>query len=36
MAPHDTYSQTFTVPGTYEYVCTLHNWMRGTVTVKSG
>jgi len=25
---------TFTVPGTYEYVCAFHEWMRGTVVVK--
>lgn len=29
-----SYSYTFTKAGTYRYVCTFHNWMHGTVTVK--
>jgi len=28
-----TYSYTFTVPGTYQYYCTYHSWMKGTVVV---
>jgi plastocyanin len=32
----ETYTLALTVPGTYEYICTLHNWMKGTVIVKSG
>jgi plastocyanin len=36
IAPGATYSQTFTVAGTYTYYCTLHSWMSGTVIVKSG
>lgn len=28
-----TFSQTFTVPGTYEYHCTIHSWMQGSVIV---
>jgi len=31
-----TYTMTFTVPGTYEYDCSLHLWMKGTIVVKSG
>jgi plastocyanin len=36
MAAGSTFSVTFTVPGTYQYVCSLHSWMKGTVIVKSG
>ena len=28
-----TYAVTFTVDGTYQYKCTYHPWMHGTVTV---
>ena len=28
-----TFEHTFSEPGTYAYRCTLHGWMRGTVTV---
>jgi len=28
-----TFTHTFTEPGTYEYVCTLHRGMEGTITV---
>lgn len=28
-----TFTHTFTEPGSYEYVCTLHQGMEGTVTV---
>jgi plastocyanin len=27
------YKFTFTKPGTYEYVCTYHTWMKGAITV---
>jgi len=30
------FSVTLTVPGTYLYVCSYHNWMKGTIVVKSG
>ncbi len=36
MAPNAVFTQTLTVPGTYNYVCSLHNWMKGTIIVKSG
>ena len=35
MAPGQTYAYTFTAPGTYEYHCTYHPWMTGTVIVKA-
>ncbi len=28
-----TYTVTLTVPGTYNYVCDFHSWMKGTITV---
>lgn len=34
MAPKDSYSFQFTVPGTYSYKCDYHNLMMGTVVVK--
>jgi plastocyanin len=34
MAQGDTFKHTFTTPGTYSYVCTVHPNMKGTVTVK--
>ncbi len=34
-AAGDTYSHTFTAPGTYSYYCTIHPWMKGTVVVTS-
>ena len=30
----DTYSRTFTAPGTYHYFCSLHPHMQGTVVVQ--
>ena len=30
---NDTYSETFTEPGTYKYFCTLHPNMTGSITV---
>jgi plastocyanin len=29
----DTYTQRFTAPGTYRYICSIHPFMRGTVVV---
>jgi len=34
--PGQSWSYTFTTPGTYTYYCAYHSWMRGTVTVKEG
>lgn len=34
LAPGDTFSFTFTTPGTYTYHCVYHPWMTGTVIVK--
>jgi plastocyanin len=36
IAPGQTYSHTFTSPGTYRYLCVYHPWMVGTVTVLGG
>jgi len=33
MDPNATYTVTFTVDGSYNYVCSYHPWMHGTVTV---
>jgi len=33
MNPNATYTVTFTVSGTYNYVCSYHPWMHGTVIV---
>jgi plastocyanin len=30
-----TFRMTFTVPGTYQYKCSYHFWMQGTVVVVS-
>jgi plastocyanin len=35
LSPGSTFSVTFTVPGTYQYYCSIHPWMTGTVIVKS-
>jgi len=32
--PGQTYTHTFTTPGTYTYYCEIHPWMKGTVIVK--
>ena len=34
--PGQSWSFTFTDPGTYTYHCSYHSWMEGTVIVKSG
>jgi plastocyanin len=31
-----SFSYTFTQPGTYQYYCTIHPWMKGTIVVTSG
>jgi len=31
----DVFTHTFTTPGTYQYSCSYHPWMKGTVIVKS-
>ena len=36
LASGDTFKFTFTQPGTYQYYCTLHPWMMGTIVVTSG
>ncbi|MHB8566496.1 MAG: cupredoxin domain-containing protein [Nitrososphaerales archaeon] len=36
MDPGNTFSFTFTTPGTYAYHCSYHPWMKATVIVKSG
>jgi plastocyanin len=33
LAPGASFSVTFSTPGTYEYACTIHPFMRGTVVV---
>jgi amicyanin len=33
MDTHGTYSYTFTAPGSYDYVCSIHPFMAGTVVV---
>jgi plastocyanin len=32
--PITSFAMTFEKPGNYEYVCTIHPWMTGTVTVR--
>ncbi len=36
MSAGGVYTLTLTVPGTYQYDCSLHLWMKGTIIVKSG
>lgn len=36
LLPSEGFSWYFDAPGTYEYFCTLHAWMRGRVVVGSG
>ena len=36
VAPGQSYTFTFTTPGTYQYHCVYHPWMIGTVIVKAG
>jgi len=36
IAPGRTYSRRFTSKGTYHYICSLHSYMEGTVTVGGG
>ncbi len=36
ISPGATYPFTFTVPGVYDYYCSYHAWMVGSVTVKAG
>jgi FtsP/CotA-like multicopper oxidase with cupredoxin domain len=33
--PGGNYQYTFTTPGTYDYFCTYHSWMKGVVVVKA-
>ena len=32
----DTFSQTFAAPGEFDYVCSIHPYMRGKIVVKVG
>jgi plastocyanin len=34
LAAAQSYSFTFTVPGTYNYTCSYHSWMSGSIVVK--
>ncbi len=34
LTPGATYAKTFTAPGTYDYFCDIHNYEKGTVTVR--
>jgi len=36
VAPGQSFTFTFTTPGTYQYHCVYHPWMTGTVIVKGG
>jgi len=30
------WTHTFTITGTYDYICRFHGWMKGTIVVKAG
>jgi plastocyanin len=34
--PGQSWTHTFTTPGTYAYMCVYHTWMKGTIVVKAG
>jgi plastocyanin len=34
ISPSNTYTRTFTTPGTFSYFCTIHTYMKGTIVVK--
>ncbi len=34
--PNQVFAHTFTQVGTFNYVCSYHPWMKGSVTVRSG
>lgn len=34
LAPGKTYSMTFPTAGTYRYMCSIHDYMQGTITVR--
>ncbi len=34
LGPGQSYSITLTVPGTYQYQCSIHSWMKATIIVK--
>jgi len=36
LTPGATFSYTFSQPGTYQYACTYHPWMTGTIVVTTG
>jgi len=36
LAPEGTFKFTFTQPGTYQYYCAIHPWMKGTIVITSG
>ena len=33
LGTNDTFSHTFTTPGTHNYICTIHPFMHGTIVV---
>jgi len=35
LAPGQSWNYTFTYPGTFDYYCTIHPWMKGTVIVEA-
>jgi plastocyanin len=35
LAPGESYTVSLAAPGTYQYYCTIHNWMSGTIVVKA-